>query len=90
MQSYKILWFVNNWNVTYLLECSTKLVAFLPMCVWHVLVCEWKVGSLETCWLSGASAGGGILPVCLLFWSRSSKSSWKWLGHWGREKTVAM
>lgn len=61
MQSCKILCLVNNWNVTYLLERSPNLAAFLPVCVWHVLVCDWKMYNLERvghqeCLLEGASS----------------------------------
>ena len=61
MQSYKILWLVNNWNVAYLLERSPNLAAFLPVCIWHVLVCDWKVcglecGGCQECLLEGASS----------------------------------
>lgn len=61
IKSCKLLWLVNNWNVAYLLQCSPNLAAFLPVCVWHVLVCDWKVCSLECvgwqeCLLEGASS----------------------------------
>jgi len=85
MQSYKIVWLVNNWKVAYLLEHSSNLATSLPMCVWHVPVCDWNVCSLECvgcqeCLLEGASS------LCRLFCSKSPKSRQKWLGRWGREK----
>lgn len=71
--SDKILWLVNNWNEV--LKCSTNLAALLPMCVRHILACDWKVCSLKCV----GCQEGLLLPLCLFFWSRSLNSRWKLL-----------
>lgn len=65
--SHKILWLVNSWNEVYFLKCSPNLSAFIPVCVWHILACAWKVCSLKCVGCQEYL----LLPLCLFFWSRS-------------------